>query len=305
MFRKFILKHEKRILRLLEILPGFFSWNIILFPYWGIFVIPEIVAYFILAFNIYWFYQSLTIALSATVSHLRIQASINYDWLADIKSFPDWKKAHHVIIITTFKEPLHTLKRTLDSIAIQTLPKRQISVCLAMEATESKEDRLIKVKTLRKKFGKTFANFFVTVHKLAPREIKGKSSNERHAAIWIKNKLVDERKKDIKYITVTSCDADHVYHSKHFAALTFKFLDNPQRHFRFWQAAVMFYNNIWELPAITRVPNTFGSIFNLSQLARKDRLINTANYSLSLKLLDDVGYWDPDKIPEDWGIFFK
>jgi hypothetical protein len=67
----------------------------------------------------------------------------------------------------------------------------------------------------------------------------------------------------------------------------------------------MFYNNIWELPAVTRVPNTFGSIFNLSQLSRKDRLINTANYSLSLKLLDDVGYWDPDKIPEDWGIFFK
>ena len=70
MFRKFILRHDKKIHRLLEILPGFVSWNLILFPYWGVFVIPNIVAYFILAFNIYWFYQSLTIALTATISHL-------------------------------------------------------------------------------------------------------------------------------------------------------------------------------------------------------------------------------------------
>jgi len=68
---------------------------------------------------------------------------------------------------------------------------------------------------------------------------------------------------------------------------------------------VLFYNNIWTLPALTRVPNTFMSIWNLSQLARRDRLINGQNYSLSFKLLDDADYWDPDKIPEDWGIFFK
>ena len=67
----------------------------------------------------------------------------------------------------------------------------------------------------------------------------------------------------------------------------------------------MFYNNIWNLPAITRVPNTLASIWNLSQLPRIDRLINQQNYSLSYKLLDEVDYWDPDKIPEDWGIFFK
>jgi len=73
----------------------------------------------------------------------------------------------------------------------------------------------------------------------------------------------------------------------------------------FWQPAVLFYNNIWELPAITRVQNTFMSIWSLSQLPRRDRLINAQNYSLSFKLLDEVGYWEPDKIPEDWGIFFK
>jgi cellulose synthase/poly-beta-1,6-N-acetylglucosamine synthase-like glycosyltransferase len=303
--RDFILKHEKGVLRALEILPGLVSWNVILFPYWGIFLIPNIVAYFVLAFNIYWFYQSLTIAISASLSHLKIQASINFDWIGELKHFPDWQKVHHVVIIPTYKEPLYILERTIKSLADQTLATRQISVVLAMESSEPKQDRQKKVAALKKTFGGTFRYFCITVHELVPGEVRGKASNERHAATWFKREIIDKKGLDINYMTATSCDADHKYHPQHFAFLTYRFLDNPKRYNRFWQPAVMFYNNIWELPAITRVPNTLSSIWNLSQLPRKDRLINAQNYSLSFKLLDEVGYWDPDKIPEDWGIFFK
>lgn len=305
MFKRFVLNNDKKILRALEILPGFISWNLILFPYWGIFIIPNVVAYFVLAFNIYWFYQSLTITITSAISHLRIQASMRYDWLGDLKNFPDWEKIHHLVVITTYKEPLHILERTLESLAKQTLPKKNISVCLATELAEPEEERIPKVTKLQKKYGKIFANFFVTTHKLEPGEVRGKASNERYATINSKKELVDKQSIDLDHIIVTSCDADHKYHPNHFACLTYKFLDNPKRYFYFWQPAILFYNNIWELPAITRVPNTLMSIWNLSQLPRKDRLINAQNYSLSLKLLHEVDYWDPDKIPEDWGIFFK
>ncbi|KKP30899.1 MAG: hypothetical protein UR20_C0048G0003 [Candidatus Woesebacteria bacterium GW2011_GWE2_31_6] len=303
--RKYILRHEKGVLRALEILPGFFSWNVILFPYWGILVIPNVVAYFILLFNIYWFYQSFLIAITSIISHIRIQASIDYDWMEDLKSFPDWKEVNHVIIIPTYKEPLHILERTINSLINQTFPTKQISVILAMEEKEDINVRNSKFETLNSKFGGNFNHFLTTVHKLKKGEISGKASNERFAAVWFKKRFIDEAKLNIDYFTVTSRDADHKYHPNHFACLTFKFLDNPKRFRMFWQPAVMFYNNIWELPAITRVPNTFGSIWNLSQLPRKDRLINAQNYSLSYKLLDEVDYWDADKIPEDWGIFFK
>lgn len=305
MFQKIILKYDRKILRLLEILPGLVSWNIILFPYWGIFVIPEIVAYFILGFNIYWFYQSLTIAITSTVSHLRIQASMNFDWLGDIKQFPDWEKVHNVVIIPTYKEPQYILERTIDSLTTQTLPRKMITVVIAQENRAPDEDKITKMNKLKEKYKGIFGNFFVALHTLAPGEVIGKASNERYAAIWTKEKLVDSGKMNINYLTVTSCDADHKYHPNHFAALTYKFLDNPDRYHKFWQPAVMFYNNIWELPAITRVPNTLMSIWNLSQLPRRDRLINAQNYSLSYKLLHEVDYWDADKIPEDWGVFFK
>lgn len=303
--RKFILKHEKGFLRAMEILPGFFSWNVILFPYWGIFIIPNVVAYFILLFNIYWFYQSFLIAISSIISHVRIQASVNYDWLGDLKSFPDWKKIHNVIIIPTYKEPIHILERTIKSLSSQTLPLKMITIIMAMEKRENIKDRKEKFSYLSKKYGGKFKNFIQTNHKLVEGEVIGKASNERHAAIWFNKHFIDSKKLDVNYLTVTSCDADHKFHRNHFSCLTYKFLDSPKRYKMFWQPAVMFYNNIWEIPAITRVITTFASVWDLSLLSRRDKLINAQNYSLSFKLLIQVDYWDADKIPEDWGIFFK
>ncbi len=303
--RKFIEKHDKQVQRILEILPGFMSWNFILLPYWGIFVFPEFIAYMILAFNVYWLIQSMQIAVSSIISHTRIQAAKIYDWMGDVKGFPDYQEVRHVVIIPTYKEPLYILERTFDSLASQTLPTKQIIPVLAMEKNEPETDRLAKVKVLEEKYKRKFGKFFVTVHELQPGEAVGKSSNEKYAAIWVKENYIEKNKLNIDYFTVTSCDADHKFHPNHYACLTYKFLDDPNRYKKFWQASVMFYNNIWEIPAITRVLNTLMSIYNLSQLPRRDRLINAQNYSLSFKLLDSVGYWDADKIPEDWGIFFK
>ena len=294
------------LVRTLEILPGFVSWNLILFPYWGVFVVPNLVAYFILLFNIYWFYQSFQIAVTSTVSHIRMQASMRNDWVADLKREyeKEWQKVMNFIIIPTYKEPLYILERTLKSIEKQTLAQANITVVIAQEFRAPEEHRKEIEKGLIKTFGEKL-NIIFTVHKLTPGEIIGKASNERYAAIETKKKMIGKGKADMDYATVTSCDADHTYHPNHFAALTYLFLNNPKRHLHFWQPAVMFYNNIWELPAITRIQNTLSSIWNMSQLPRRDRLINQQNYSLSFKLLDDAGYWDADKIPEDWGIFFK
>ena len=304
--RNFIIRHDKGILRALEILPGFVSWNLILFPYWGIFVIPNIVAYFILLFNIYWFFQSFQIAISSTISHTRIQAAKIYDWMGDVRGFPDWEKIEHVVIIPTYKEPIHILERTFNTLASQDFPTKHLTIVLAMEAKEAEEERGPKIKFLTEKFSKVFKNLFFTVHTLIPGEVVGKASNEKYAAIWVEKNYISKNKLDLDYITATSCDADHTFHPKYFAALTFKYLDNPKRYKYFWQPAILFYNNIWHVPAIIRVLNSLMSVWNLSQLSRKDRLIiGPGHYSLSFTLLHGVGYWDADKIPEDWGIFFK
>ncbi|MDZ4209783.1 MAG: glycosyltransferase family 2 protein, partial [Candidatus Curtissbacteria bacterium] len=208
-----------------------------------------------------------------------------------------------LILICTYKEPLHILRRNMEALEKQDLPLKQISIVLATEKRDA--EAVEKAESLKKEFGKKFGNFFVTVHELTGHEVAGKASNENYAARETKKELVDKRGMDINYITITSCDADHVYHPKHFAYLTFKFLDSPKRYLRFWQPAVFFYNNFWRLPAPNRVVNTFGSIWNGATLSRSDRLINCQNYSTSLKMVDEIDYWDPEIIPEDYHIFFK
>lgn len=234
-----------------------------------------------------------------------MKASQLMDWSEEAKGFPDWKQVHHIIVIVTYKEPLHILQRTLDSLALQDFPLKQMTVVLAMEDREDKKQRDEKIEALKKAYGKSMGNLFITVHKLTGNEVVGKASNENYAARWAKQELVDRQKMNIDYLTITSCDADHVFHPKHFSCLTFKFLDNPNRYRRFWQPAVFFYTNFWRLPAPNRVVNTFGSIWNGATLARTDRLINCQNYTASLKMIDEIDYWDPDIIPEDYHIFFK
>jgi cellulose synthase/poly-beta-1,6-N-acetylglucosamine synthase-like glycosyltransferase len=297
------IKKERLIQRLLEILPGFVSWNLILFPVWGAFVAPMAVAYFVILFDIFWFYKSSTLAFFAILSHLRIEASQKMDWLGELKFFPDWKNVHHLVIICTYKEPLHILERTLQSLLNQTLPKEQISVILGFEAREA--DWPEKATELKRKFRGKFANFLISEHTLVPGETAGKHSNARACALLAKKRLIDRRKVDPNYCLVSSCDADHVYHPNYIANLSYNFLDSPHRYERFWQPAIVFYNNFWRLPAPSRVANTFGTIWNIAQLGRTDRLINQQNYSLSYRLLEQIGFWDPDVIPEDWHMFFK
>lgn len=298
-------KKERIIQRLLEIFPGFVAWNLILFTVWGGLVIPVAVAYFVLAFNVFWFYKSISLAIFAVVAHFRIEASKKMDWIGEIKGFPDYKKVHHIVVVCTYKEPYRTIERTLQSIADQTLPKDQISVVVGFEIREAEEARKEKTAEILRNFRGKFANLIINTHTLVLGETAGKHSNARVAVINAKEQLVDRGKVNMAYAVVTSCDADHVYHPNHFACLTFKFLDDPHRYERFWQPAIVFYNNFWKLPAITRVANTFGSIWNMAQLVRTDRLINQQNYALSLKLLDQIGYWDKEVIPEDWHMFFK
>lgn len=301
--RQFILNHDKKIHRVLEILPGSFSWGMILLFFSGSFLFPIYLAYIVIFFDIFWFYKSISFAFTAVLSYLRIKASTGMNWLGEVKIFPDWEKVHHIVIIPQYKEPLHILKRTVKSLIAQDFPLKQISVVMATEARDSEGSP--KANLLKKKYGSKFANFFITFHELTPEETVGKHSNENYAARWIKKELVNKRKIDINYMTVTSSDADHCFHPKHFSYLAFSFLDNPQRYLRFWQPAVFFYNNFWRLPAIIRVPATFNTIWNAAILSRKDRLVSCQNYSLSFKLLDETGYWDPEIIPEDYHLFFK
>ena len=133
----------------------------------------------------------------------------------------------------------------------------------------------------------------------------GKSSNAAWAGKEFKKELDKHKDWKIDSMTISSVDCDVALHPNHLAALTYMFLDDPHRYRKIWQGAIVFYNNIERIPWPMRVFNRMSSVINMAQLSRPDRLINFSTYTLSLKLMDEINYWDTDVIPEDYRIFFK
>lgn len=299
-FRKYPFQTQ----RFLEILPGFTSWSLILFPFWGSLLIPEIVAYYIIFFSVYWLYRSITMAVLATVAHFRIQASEKYDWMSDLATLPRAKNIQHIIVIPTYKEPISTLRRTLDTLQKQTLPLQQLHIMISFEDREGDPARE-KAATLHSEYRGVFGNVWTTYHPDIAGEVKGKSSNTSWGAKIAKKHLVDEQGVAIDDITISSEDADALFHPNYFAALTFRFLSEPKPYNRIWQPSIMFYNNIWKVPAPVRVLASVFSVTQMFVLMRQDRLVNFSTYSISLKLVNEVGFWDTDVIPEDYRMFFK
>ena len=304
MFKRYVRRHPVKTQRFLEILPGFVSWSLILFPFWGSFIIPEFVAYYVIAFSVYWLYRSINLAVLSIIADFRFKASSKYDWMADLKKIPNWQDVHHIIIIPTYKEPLETLERTLDHLSRQNYPLSNLHIMLSFEEREGK-DADDKSRALSSKYSKLFGDLWTTKHPDIKGEVKGKSSNTSWGAKQAKKLLIDKQRIDINFVTITSEDADALFHESYFTCLAYKFLTHEQRYNRIWQAGITFYNNIWTVPTPVRVMASVFSVNQMFILMRQDRLINFSTYSTSLKLIHEIGYWDTDVIPEDYRLFFK
>ena len=289
--------------RALEIMPGFISWSLILFPLWGSIFIPWAVAYFILFFDVYWFYKSFSLVITAFIASRKIKEAEKENWLELARPLENFEKMTHIIVIPNYTESAEKLRAGIQSLANQTFPAKRIYVVLAMEKRESEAKKRAEI--IIKEFDGKFGDIFATFHPDIEGEVKGKSSNEAYAGKIAYKKLVRNGLIDENFATISSVDADSMFDPQYFSYLSFAFLKDELRYSKFWQSANVYYNNFWTVPAATRIISFFGSLWRTALLVQKDRIVSNSTYSLSFKLLHDIGYWDTDVIPEDYRIFFK
>ena len=302
-FNRIFTTYPIKTRRALEIMPGFVSWSLILFPVWGSFFIPLAVAYFILFFDVWWFYKSFSLAITAFIASRKIKAAEKEDWLEKVKPLENFEKVTHIVVIPNYKETLEKLRKTMESLREQSFPTKRIYVILAMEKRE--EESKERAKKLISEFKENFGDIIVSFHPDIEGEVQGKSSNEAYGGKMAYRKLVKNGVIDFDYSTISSVDADSIFDRQYFSYLSFSFLTDPQRFAKFWQSANVNYNNFWNVPAPIRIISFFGSLWRTALLVQKDRLVSNSTYSLSFKLLHEIGYWDTDVIPEDYRIFFK
>lgn len=294
-------------------IPGAFAWITISFPIWGSFLMPRFVAYFVIAFLIYWLYQSFKSAFFATIGYFKIKKYKSTNWLQSFKDDfrADWLKyndINHVIIISSYKEPLDVIEMAVGSLASQIdIDTHKLHLVIGQEQRAGQENNQKTVDYFSQKYKNIFGSLAFTEHpKDTPGETIGKHSNEAFAAKYFKDNYLKKLGLKFDNLTLTSCDVDTIFNPKYFSALTYFFASNPSRYYRFWQSPIFWHHNINDVPAPIRIIGTLGNVIHIANIQEPDGLFfNYSCYSSSYHLIDSAGYWDTDMIPEDWHIFLQ
>jgi len=289
--------------RLMEIIVPLSSWFLITLPLWLSPFHPALVAYFIIAFDLYFFSKSMSTAYACVVSYNEIlfHNTIKYD--KKLKKIKNYQSLKHFILIPNYKEHLHKLEETIEELIKNDYPdKNSLYLILAFEKRE--EEAIDKSQLISREYKKYFKKIISCYHPLATNEEPGKASNQTFAA-----KIVDEfvmkYNFDRKNVLITICDADSKLPKNYFSYLSFEYLKDKNRLFHFYWAPVLLYNNFWQLPFMVRMQATLSSILRLAFLSQKENLIQVSTYSTNLWLLKKINFWDTDIIPEDWHVFFQ
>lgn len=299
--------------RLFEMIPGLFAWITITFPIWGSFLVPRLVAYFVIAFLLYWLYQSFKSAIFSFIGYFKIKSAKATNWqtLFQENFRSDWPKynlINHCIVISSYKEPVEVIDMAVGSLAAQIdIDLKKLHLVIAQEERAGQENNQRTIDYFSQKYKNTFGSLTFTEHpKDTVGETVGKHSNEAFAAKYFKKNLIPKLKLDFDTLTLTSCDVDTIFHPKYFSALTYNFASNKDRYFRFWQSPIFWHHNINSVPGPIRIIGTLGNVIHIANIQEPDGLFfNYSCYSSTYRLIDMAGYWDPDMIPEDWHIFLQ
>lgn len=300
MFQK-VISHVSHV-RYGEVVVPFFTWVIITLPLWLSPFHPAVVAYFIIAFDMYFLYKAMSMTFFASLSYRKI---LSYSILPFSKKIVQQEKSkdiQHFVIIPNYKEPLYKLDTTVEAIVEGDYPHKTIYLVLAFEKRE--EEAKDKANALINKYGHYFEDVICTYHELKDGEVPGKASNQAYSA---KKLLTYMQKKGMseEETLITVCDADSILPKNYFSYLTYEYLRDKERKYHFYCSPVLFYNNFWDLPFFVRMQATLSSILRLGFLSQRDRLIQISTYSTNMWLLREVGFWDVDIIPEDWHLYFQ
>jgi hypothetical protein len=301
---------DRRLYRALEILPGFLSWSTLL----GLTILsyfqPTWVAYFILAFDVYWLLLVFYLGIHLVVSYKKLQANVKIDWNARLRalephqSLMPWQEVRHLIVLPTYNEDIGIIRSCVQSIVDDGYPTDKMMVVLAMEGRAGQEV-VARAEAIKSEYGQRFGRFIYTVHPDGIEgEIKGKGANQAWAAKAAKEQLVDAEGLAYGKILVSVFDIDTVVYRGYFACLTHAFLtvENPYR--ASYQPIPVYFNNIWEAPFFSRVAASSNTFWQMMQQIRQEKLATYSSHSMTWQSLVDVGFWSTRMVSEDSRIFW-
>jgi hypothetical protein len=323
MIKKFVEKYDKKVHRFLEILPGFLTWTLLLSPIWLGLLFPQAIIFYLTFLTVFWFYLGIKFTYGAFKGFNIYQEELKVKWYEKLKKLeykllpeketipPSLKELNHLVIIPVVNESKEILTQSFNSILNQTYPTKQVFLTYTVEEKYS-EEVVKNIKEMISSYENQFYKILVFVH---PAGIVGEAIGVGGAnRTWGAKgtiEYMDKNKIDIKNFIFSSLDADHVLHEEYLSRLSYSYLTNEGRNFKFFTTAVhLFNNNHWQVPVLARVEANAVTLGTISEWAISPDFKETfAAYSCSLQTLVDTNYWDVTLGVDDsvfyWRAFLK
>lgn len=290
--------------RLLEMIPGLLIWTTFIGMIILSFLKPAWVVAFVLAYSIFWFLRVTYFVIFILFGWRRYRSAVATDWRAEIEKLPGHQDLYHLIVLPTYAEPYEVLETSFESYKTADYDKKKVLIVLTGEE-RAKENFQAVSKRIYDKYKDAFLHLEITMHPDGIEgEMKGKGANA-HWAGHVAKDLIDRLKIPYDKIVVSYFDVDTVVHRQYFSALAYLYLTHPHPTRTAYQPVVLYNNNMWQAPLVTRVAAYGTTFWLMTDLARPDRLFTFSSHAMSFQTLVDVGFWQRDIVTDDSRIFLQ
>ncbi len=306
---------------LYRILPGLLTIILITSPFWTTLLgIYDLLLVYLAFLTVYIFYQSTAAAIGEVISYRRMLRDERRNWADELTAL-DFDKLpsrdqlpeklsdiYPLFFIPCYKEPYEELTPILDSLVEQDYPYlKNVIIVFGMEERGGPERRDVAEKIV-KNYKQYFKDIWISYHPEGiPGEIIGDAcANLRCAGInaskWLQKEGIPS-----KNVIFSKSDADARYYYKYLSAMVYKYLTDTDRMHKFFSPAIIIYsNNFWRVPAISRVfwgAMTIGVAAEWVYDKRKKQSFSC--YSANYALLEKIDYWDATVGAEDTYFYWN
>jgi hypothetical protein len=297
---------NKKIKRILEIIPGSLSWGIIILLILLAIFNPVTCAVIIIVFDFYWIIRTVYLTTLLVMAHHKLYRQKDKNWLVEchrLQARGIVNNLYHLIIFPVYKEGLDVLRPSLKALQECNYPKEKMIVVLALEERNPKAGENAAV--LETEFQNKFFRYLSTFH---PDGLDGETRTKGANATWAAKKareLLSLQGIKDEEVVVSCFDADTCVDKEYFGCLSYHFLTSPNPHQASYQPIPVYNNNIWQAPSFARLVEISSSFCQMIESMRLEKFVTFSSHSMSFKTLVDIDYWPVDMVSDDSVIYWK
>lgn len=220
---------------------------------------------------------------------------------------PDPRKLWHLVVVPIASEDSEVIRPTLDALLCANYPPDRLAVCLSFEArcriwTDDAIDALLTPYEAR------FGMLLRLRHPDGlPGEAQVKGANISWATKRARKALHAAGVADVD-VVVSAFDCDTRASADYFSVLAWTYLTDPKRHVNCYQPILLFHNNVWEVPAVSRLVGYLATMWNMGDATRRGKTQIFASHAIGMEALVCVDFWATNVVPDDsrqhWRLYY-